>query len=62
MMRARFPEHVVKRLAGHSLKSSVTDLYAHLTDEQMQEYAAQLGDLLENGIQKSRQPRLIVHE
>lgn len=46
VMRANFPEHIVKRMAGHSLGNNVTEVYTHVTDAEMQRYAVELEKLL----------------
>ena len=48
LMRMQFPEFVVKRMVGHSLGNDVTEIYTHVTDEDMQGYAVRLGELLES--------------
>jgi integrase len=46
LMRAHFPEHVVKRMVGHSLGNSVTEVYTHVTEDEMRQYASRLDELL----------------
>lgn len=48
LMRLNFPDHVVKRMVGHSLGNNVTEVYTHLTDKEMQHYAVKLGLILGN--------------
>ena len=55
IMRANFPEYIVKRMVGHSLGDNVTEVYTHITDEDMQNHAIKLGDLL--GESKSTERR-----
>jgi integrase len=52
VMRSHFPEHIVKRMVGHSIGNSVTEVYTHVTNEEMQKYALQLERILltENNI------------
>ncbi len=33
-------------MAGHSLGNNVTEVYTHVTDQDMQKYAIRLGELL----------------
>ena len=47
-MRSKFPEYVVKRMVGHSL-GNMEMVNTHLTDEEMQKYASQLGGFLSKG-------------
>jgi integrase len=46
VMRANFPEHIVKRMVGHSLGNNVTEAYTHLTDDEMTQYAMMLDAIL----------------
>jgi integrase len=46
IMHIHFPEHVVKRMVGHSLGNSVTEIYTPVTDDEMRRYASKLGELL----------------
>ena len=46
LMRRYFPDYIVKRMVGHSLGNNVTEVYTHVTDEEMQQYAIRLGELL----------------
>jgi integrase len=62
VMRARFPEHIVKRMAGHSLHGSVTDLYTHVTDEELKEYAVKLEELLMNGQRPADRLHLVIQK
>jgi integrase len=47
LLRQYFPDFIIKSFAGHSLnKSDVTNLYSHLSDDDMRDYARQLGEIL----------------
>jgi integrase len=52
LMRSKFPEYVVKRMIGHSLGNGITEVYTHVTDEEMRKYSEQLGQILGTNIKK----------
>ena len=47
ILRKQFPDWIVKRIMGHSHSNNdISDVYSHLKDSELREYAVKLGELL----------------
>lgn len=47
ILRKNFPDWIVKRIMGHSHgNGDISDIYSHLTDQELKDYAVKLGELL----------------
>jgi len=48
ILRKNFPDWIVKRIMGHSRgNEDISDIYSHLTDQELKDYAVKLGELLD---------------
>ncbi len=57
ILRKQFPDWIVKRIMGHSRGyNDISDVYSHLKDSELREYAVKLGKLLskESDIENSQ--------
>ena len=47
ILRKNFPDWIVKRIMGHSQgNGDISDVYSHLTEQELKDYAVKLGTLL----------------